>query len=150
MSSDVKELEDRIKELERKLEALTDDFHHVASCVSTMKVSKLSDPRYPYWNWELLMIDSEAKKRRLDITLGALNSRAAGEETPDEMKKDLEGVPHELLYGTDPLKLSDVFQAFKLAMGWKHDSHVVDCIKAIHEQRILRPLCDFVLSALDE
>jgi hypothetical protein len=151
MSSDVKELEDRIKELERKVEALTDECEHLGWRVSTLRLAKLSDPRYPFWNWQLQMMESEAMRTNLDIVLGALNDRAAGDGTPDEMKKDIEGVPHELLYGSDPLKLSDVFQAIKLTTGLKHDSQVVDCIKALNEQgMMLRQLRDFVLSALDE
>jgi hypothetical protein len=150
MSSDVKELKDRIKELERKVEALTNECEHLGWHVSTLRIAKLSDPRYPYWNWQLQMMESEAMRARWSIMLSTLNDRAAGEPIPDEFKKDFEGVPHELLYGSGPLKLSEVFQAVKLVTGLKHDSQVVDCIKAINDQGMFQSLCDFVLSALDE
>jgi hypothetical protein len=80
--------------------------------------------------------------------LAALDARVAGVKTADELNKDIEGVPREVLYGSGAPAIQDVLAAIKGATGMVHDSDVIDLIRAVDEQGLHPALCEHVLSSL--
>lgn len=73
-----------------------------------MTVSKIPHPRFPYWQRQLEIIDSMQKRQDLNVVLHGLSERLEGKVDPHEKHLEVEGVPNELLYSTEPLTAEDV------------------------------------------
>jgi hypothetical protein len=84
----------------------------------------------------------------LNHLLSALTERIAGVEVPNEEQKDIEGVSRDVLYGSAPLRVEDVFEAIKSITGMEDNRQVVDMIRAVNEQGMFDELCEHVLSSL--
>lgn len=150
MNTDTRELELRVQELERKLEALTEYCEDLETRITTMAVAKVGEPRFPYWNWQLCHRMSTEDRRRLTLVLSALEARAEGSCLSKEFQKEIEGVPNDLLYSDEPLQAAEAMAAIKAVTGMKHDNRVMELIEAVQGQGILRSLCAFMLAHRQE
>jgi hypothetical protein len=115
-----------------------------------MAVAKVAEPRFPYWNWQLVGGMPIEDRRRLTHVLWALNARAEGSCLWKEFQKEIEGVPNDLLYSDEPLQAADAMAAIKAVTGMKHDTRVMELIEAVQGQGILRSLCAFMLAHRQE
>ena len=146
MNSDAHSLEARIEALEQQLTALTDYCHDLEWRILKLAIAKRPEVAYPYWNWLLSRGISDNARRTLMHVLSALNDRAAGEETSLAFQKDIEGVPRNLLYATEPLQPREVFDAIKHATGMKDDTQVQELLEAVQGQGMFLTLCALISS----
>jgi len=146
MNSSNEALEDRVKKLEKDVAALTKQCELLEWRVQIMTVSKISHPRFPYWQRQLEIIGSMQKRQDLNVVLHGLSERLEGKVDPSEKHLEVEGVPNELLYSTDPLTAEDVFKAIKLVTGFVPNVLVVELMQAVEGQGMYRSLCEFFLS----
>jgi hypothetical protein len=148
MSSGTKDLENKIEALENRIEALSARCHDLERRMIRMAVSKISDPRYPYWNWFLCRGASEEEMLKLNVLLSAMHGRVTGSPLPNETNKSIDGVSLDLLsHGSGPLPVEQVFAAIKRVAGMEGDWQVVELIRVVHEQGMFQELCEYVLSS---
>jgi len=148
MSNTTRTLEARIEELERKVEALTEHCAELKDRLRLMAVAKVSEPRFPFFNWQLFHGSSLEDQGKMFCVLTALDDRVTGRDTPPEFRKEIEGVPNEVLYGDQPLTVEDAANAIKTITGLVHDGALFDLVEAIHGQGMVRNLCPFLLDGL--
>lgn len=147
MNSKIKRLEKKIKKLESKVETLEDQCGDLRDRLHRMAISKISDPRYTYWNWQLSRPVPEETVRELNHLLSSLSHRVKGTEIDDMFKKSIPGISSEWLYASGPLKVEDVFAAIKTITGMTGHMQVVDLIRAVEEQGFYSELCEYVLTS---
>lgn len=149
MSANVSELQDRIKKLEATVEALTARCDELEWRVVKLVFSKLSNPRYPYWDWLLMAQMPEQTRIKLTVLLSELNGRVTDSQLPEEYHKDIDGVPRDLLYGSSPPPVQEVLAAIKTITGMQHTAQVLEMFRAARAQGMFSDLCDHVLHTLD-
>lgn len=147
MSSDIEKLENKIKELEGTIEALTNRCDVLEWRLLTLAISKIPDPRYPFWNWILSHGMPEETRLRLTALLSALQGRVTGTQLPSVEEKI--GISGDLLTGSGPPRAEEVLAAIKSITGMQDNRQIADMLRAVNDQGMFQELCEHVLSSLD-
>jgi len=141
-------LEDRIAELEARLESLTSYCQDLEDRITKLAVAKVSESRFPFWNWQLARGMDTEERKALVLVLSALDDRVLGELRPEELQKPVEGVGHDVLYSDKPLAARDAVDAIRAATGMTTDEQVIELIEVLAGQGMFRELTGFMLTAL--
>lgn len=96
-------LGDKVSALELELEILRER-------VSRLAVSKLSDPRFPYFEWLVLHEVTPEAQSRLETVLTILSYRVEEVPVPDLLRRPLPEVDLDLLYAEGAPSLDDIVQ----------------------------------------
>lgn len=142
----VLQLEQRIADLESKLEALAEQHYWLGQRLLHLSLATLPEPRFPFWTYYIRSHMPEETRQGLGMLVALLTFRANGEPIPDPLRKDIEGVPHELLNSSEPLTAENISTAVKAVTGILHESEVVELFEAMKGQGIHVELCDFYLA----
>lgn len=142
----VRELEQRIADLESRLESLTEQHGELSERLLRLSLATVPEPRFPFWTWYIRSHMSEKTRTRLQQLLLLLSFRAEGEPIPDPFRKDIEGVPHELLNSSEPLTADEISVAVKAVTGIQNEARVVEMFEALKDQSIQVELCDLYLA----
>lgn len=148
MNGDTTKLEARIEALERRLEALTEYCEDLEDRITTMAVAKVPEARFPYWNWQLCRGMSTEERRTLSFVLSILDARVEGSPIAEEFRKDIAGVPLDILYSDKPIQAAEAAAVIKAVTGMKHDAGVIELLEAVQGQDMFRHLCPFLLATL--
>lgn len=108
-------LEEKVDELRKTLDRLEEEWENVYEQISRMTTSKLTDPRYPLTDWELLYLPTRAQRMRLRATIQALQNRLTNTPTPEHERVEIDGISKETLYGAGLPSLDEVVQALRTA-----------------------------------
>lgn len=141
-------LETRLALAERRIEELTAYCEDLEDRLTRLAVAKVAESRFPFWNWELQRGMSQAERTRLTIVLTYLDDRVIGLSTPEALRKDIDGIPHDVLHGEAPLAAREAADAIKTVTGIVHDGALIDLVEALAGQGMVRQLCAFLLDAL--
>ena len=129
---------DRVTALEMELENLRDR-------VDRLAVSKLSDPRFPYFEWLVLHEITPDAQSRLETVLTILSYRVEGAPVPDLLRKPLEGVDLDLLYEEGPPSLDDVVRLGSAVLTIGSSAAVTRLLRALRDQGMFEDLVDTLL-----
>lgn len=148
MNSEQQELEEKlaleakIDELTKMLDRMEDEWSEFLTIVSRMTYSKLSDPRYPFSNWEVQILQSRGDKTQFRATMRALQNRLEGKETPLAEQVEIsaipslgdwpgrDAIPKEVLYAATKPSLAEVVGILK-QVGHQDDAGLAEVMRAI-------------------
>lgn len=135
-------LEAKIDELTETLDRMEKEWYQFVSDVSRMAYSKLSDPRYPFTNWELQILQSPGDKALFRATMRALQNRLEGKETPLAEQVEIRAIPSlgdcpgrdaiakEVLYAATKPSLAEVVHILK-QIGRQDDEGLAEVMRAV-------------------
>lgn len=146
----VRELEERIADLESRLESLTEQHIELSERLLRLSLATVPEPRFPFWTWYIRSHMPEQTRNKLQQLLLLLSFRAEGETIPDPFRKDIEGVPHELLNSPEPLTAEEISIAVKAVTGIHNEARVAEMFEALKGQSIQADLCDLYLASYTE
>lgn len=130
MKSEQQELEEKINDLEKKLDRLDDEWDEYHAIASQLTVSKLSDPRYPFMSWELLHWQTKNERKNFRAVMTALQNRLQGKQTPLAEQMDIDFLPKEVLYASSKPSIDEVVDILKKA-GREDDIGLVEIMRAV-------------------
>lgn len=114
----IMDLEQKVSKLEKTIKTMCDKIEHLQNMVLRLSICKLEDPRRPYYNWLVTMNVSEEKKFLAEHVLAILAMRLDGQKVSD-FKKDVEGIPSEILYKDDVPHYKDAEEMLMTALELK-------------------------------
>lgn len=129
-SAERETLEEKINELTKTLDQLEDQWDIFYNRVDKMTVSKLTDPRHPFTDFELIWLLKKEEQTRFRATMTALQNRLEGKETPAAEQVDIDGVPKEILYAPSKPSLAEVVDTLK-KFGRQDDSGFIQWMDAL-------------------
>lgn len=133
MNSEQQELEEKIEELTKTLDRLQDEWDIFHQRVFKMMVSKLTDPRHPFTDWELIYLHSKEEQTRFRAVMKALQNRLEGKETPVSEQVEVENIPKDILYASSKPSLAEVVDILKKA-GRQSDTSILEVMNAIKDE----------------
>ena len=144
-------LEEKVAELCKTLDRLEDEWGIFYRRVDLMTVSKLTDPRHPFTDWELVYLRTKAEQERFRATMTALQHRLEGKETPVAEQIDAGVVPKEVLYASSKPSVAEAVDILK-KVGQLSDSNLIGVMNAIaiefESESEFEPLARFVLDGV--
>jgi hypothetical protein len=144
------ELEEEIARLTRAIEHFKARIEHAQWLTATLDRAKASHPRFQVWEWEHKNITSAEASLRVRRVLGELRARICGTWEPcTELKREIPGVPLELLYVARPPTIDEVYLLVRAAAGFTTNAQVVELFYAYKANGGDDELTQFVLSAVD-
>lgn len=144
MDQDEEAIKDRVKALEEMVSRLTEHCADLEWRLKMLSVVKIGEPRYALWDWVLSRGFTHAEHLRLMRVLSILDTRAEGEEIPDFMKKEIDGVPSVVLYSSEPLETKHVVDMIKRVLGIASDDQAMEILRAARTQGVYKNLTAFV------
>lgn len=126
-------LEAKIDDLTKTLDRMEHEWSEFLTIVSRMTVSKLTDPRYPFSGWEVLVLQSATEQARFRATMRALQNRLEGKETPVAEQMDVGVVPKEVLYASSKPSLAEVVDILK-QVGRQDDEGLAEVMRAVKRE----------------
>lgn len=142
----IRKLEKRIADLESKLEDLTERHVELGERLLRLSLSAVPEPRFPFWTWYIRNHVSEQTRVRLGVLITLLGFRLRGEPIPEPFRKDIEGVPRELLNSSEPLTVEDIHIAVSAVTGIQDNDRLAEMFKAMKGQGIHTELCELYLA----
>lgn len=130
MVGDSQTLEEKVDELVQTIHRLEDELTVYQRRISLMMVCKLTDPRHPYTDWELIHLHTENEQKRFRAVMTALQNRLEGKMTPVEEQIDVGVVPTEVLYARSTPSLSEVVDILK-NVGRQTDASLIEVMNAL-------------------
>lgn len=106
-------LEEKVDELRNTLDRLEEEWQTYSDRVFRMMSCKLTDPRFPLTDWELVHLPSPKHRASLRATLQALQNRLTGQPTPEADRLDIDGISREALYNTEIPSLDEVLEVLR-------------------------------------
>ncbi|MBT9282733.1 MAG: hypothetical protein KM312_08865 [Hydrogenibacillus schlegelii] len=132
----IQELEERIKRLETK--------------ILWMALSKLPNPRNPYYEWLLYLDISDSKRELMEQVLVILSWRLENQVIPEEFKKPVPGIPYELLYSESMPSFEEAETILSIILELNNRSHIISLLKALYRQGRFQKLCRSLLEQIGE
>ncbi len=123
-------LEEKIDELVKTVDRLEDEWRIFYGRIDKMTVSKLTDPRHPFTDWELIYLLTKEEQARFRATLTALQNRLEEKETPVAEQIDVGVVPKEVLYAPLKPSLAEVVDILK-KVGRQSDASLIEVMNAL-------------------
>ncbi len=142
-------LEQKVNELEQIIKAIDEKVEHLQSIVQRLSICKLEDPRYPYYNWTVSMNISEEKKCLAETVLAILATRLSGQKVSD-FKKEIEGIPSEMLYKDDMPNYKDAEIMLMTVLKLNHKGHIPLLLKKIYAEGRFEKICEYLLDEIGE
>ncbi len=143
------DLEQKVNELEQIIKAMDGKIEHLQSMVLRLSICKLEDPRHPYYNWTVSMNISEEKKCLAEIVLAILATRLNGQKVSD-YKKDIEGIPSEMLYKDNMPNYKDAEKMLMTVLELNHKGHIPRLLKNIYAEGRFEKICKHLLGEIGE
>ncbi len=143
------DLEQKVSKLEKTIKTMCDKIEHLQNMVLRLSICKLEDPRRPYYNWLVTMNVSEEKKFLAEHVLAILAMRLDGQKVSD-FKKDVEGIPSEILYKDDVPHYKDAEEMLMTALELKHKGHIRRLLKKIYAEGRFEKICEHLLNEIGE
>lgn len=144
-------LEEKVDKLLRTLNRLEDDFSEYESRVSRMIICKLTDPRYPFTAWELLVLHNQDRQKRFRAVMTALQNRLDGKETPAVEQLEFDDIPKDVLYAASKPSYAEAVDILK-RVGEVGDASLMEVMNAITDEYDIKVefggLADFVLAGI--
>ena len=129
-----------MEQLEEKIDELSDK-------IIRLSVSKLSDPRYPYFNWLLNSNISNDESSLLEGIMAALSYRLEGREVPDQFKKEVPGVSMQILYADARPDYKEAKEIITAAIDI--DAEIIpNMLKVMYGQGKFKELCEHLLAEI--
>lgn len=144
------ELEEELARLTQAIEKFKARIEHAQWLTATLDRAKGSHPRFQFWEWEHKNMTSAAVSSSVRRVLWELRARICGTWEPStELKREIPGVPLELLYVARPPTIDEVYLLVKAAAGFTTNAQVVELFYAYKANGADDELTRFVLSAPD-
>jgi len=141
--------EKKISNLEKRIEQLEEKIQELADKVLTLSVIKITDSRFPYFNWLLTMSLSDDKRSLLEGIMSVLSDRLKGEEVPDIFKKEVPGVPMNILYSDHIPNYKETEEIITGALDIS-EKIIPNMLRAMYKQGKFKELCEYLLTEIGE
>jgi len=137
------EYDKKIRELEEKIENLQEK-------IFWLTISKLPDPRHPYYELLLHLNISDIKRQLMQHALVILSWRLEGKEIPEEFKKPFPGIPHELLYSENVPTFEEAKTILSNILEINNSEHIILLLKALYREGRFQDICRHLLEQIGE
>lgn len=132
----IRELEERIERLETK--------------ILWMAMSKLPNPKHPYYEWLLYLNIPENKRELMEHVLVILSWRLENQAIHEEFKKQIPGIPYELLYSESMPSFEEVEEILSIILGFNNRKHIINLLKSLYDEGKFQKLCRYLLEQIGE
>lgn len=138
-------LEQKVSEQEKEIEQLKQQVEELTWFFRRLTVSKLSDPKYPYWNWLLERNVSEEKMTLSEIIMLIFKTRYEQREIPARFRKERYEVYSDRLFSDQVPSLQEVQETIASVLDINNDL-VNELLASMKDQGIMVDLCSQLLS----
>lgn len=117
MDTERQTLEEKVDDLRKTLDRLEEEWQTYSERVFRMMSSKLTDPRFPLTDWELVHLPSPTQRGNLRATLQALQNRLTGKTAAEQDLIEIDGIAGETLYGAGVPSIDEAVHALKVVLN---------------------------------
>lgn len=139
-----------IQKLEEKIEELEEKIENLQAKIFWLTISKLPNPRYPYYELLLQSNISDSEKQIMEHALVILSWRLEGEEIPEEFKKPFPGIPYELLYSENVPTFEEAKTILSNILGINNTERIILLLKALYREGRFQDICRHLLEQIGE
>lgn len=137
----IKQLNDKLIELQNKIEILEDRVTHLSIC-------KLSNGKFPYYDFILEYSINPSQQCKINDLFLLMSIKMKGNTLPDRYKETA-GIPIDFLFCEEPIKYSDVKKSILEIWPGDDDNDndlILMLIRAMKDQGIDVKLCEYLIS----